>query len=85
MNAANRCPLITYAARYSQDPVCVRRVCIDDDAAARQALVLGYAMSRPGIPARGGGYRGLLTQMGFGAELMELEQRHDRARSCPSW
>ena len=57
------------------------RVCVDDDvAAARQALaaqVLGYAMGRPGIPQRAG-YRGLFAQMGFGAELDELEQRRDR-------
>jgi alkanesulfonate monooxygenase SsuD/methylene tetrahydromethanopterin reductase-like flavin-dependent oxidoreductase (luciferase family) len=57
------------------------RVCIDDDAAAaRQAFgaqVLGYAMGRPGIP-QGAGYRGLFAQMGFDAELTELEQRRDR-------
>jgi alkanesulfonate monooxygenase SsuD/methylene tetrahydromethanopterin reductase-like flavin-dependent oxidoreductase (luciferase family) len=57
------------------------RVCIDDDvAAARQAFgaqVLGYAMGRPGIP-QGAGYRGLFAQMGFDAELTELEQRRER-------
>jgi hypothetical protein len=62
------------------------RVCIDDDtAAARQAFgtqVLGYAMGRPGIP-QDAGYRGLFTQMGFGAELSELEQRRDRGAAMP--
>ena len=57
------------------------RVCIDDDvAAARQALgaqVLGYAMGRPGIPQTAG-YRGLFGQMGFDAELTELEGRRDQ-------
>jgi hypothetical protein len=62
------------------------RVCIDDDlAAARQAFaaqVLGYAMGRPGIP-QGAGYRGLFAQMGFDAELTELEQRRDRGAVMP--
>lgn len=57
------------------------RVCVDDDvAAARRALgaqVLGYAMGRPGTPQTAG-YRGLFGQMGFDAELTELEQRRDR-------
>jgi 5,10-methylenetetrahydromethanopterin reductase len=57
------------------------RVCIDDDvAAARQALgmqVLGYAMGRPGIPQTAG-YRGLFGQMGFDADLAELEARRDQ-------
>ena len=57
------------------------RVCIDDDvAAARQAFgtqVLGYALGHPGIP-QNAGYRGLFAQMGFDAELTELEQRRDR-------
>ena len=57
------------------------RVCIDDDvAAARQALglqVLGYAMGRPGVPQTAG-YRGLFGEMGFDAELTELEARRDR-------
>jgi alkanesulfonate monooxygenase SsuD/methylene tetrahydromethanopterin reductase-like flavin-dependent oxidoreductase (luciferase family) len=57
------------------------RVCIDDDeAAAREAFgtqVLGYAMGRPGTPDSAG-YRGLFAQMGFDAELKELEQRRDR-------
>jgi alkanesulfonate monooxygenase SsuD/methylene tetrahydromethanopterin reductase-like flavin-dependent oxidoreductase (luciferase family) len=74
------------AARAGRDPGSVPmtmyiRVCIDDDvAAARQAFgtqVLGYAMGHPGIPENAG-YRGLFTQMGFGAELSELEQRRDR-------
>jgi alkanesulfonate monooxygenase SsuD/methylene tetrahydromethanopterin reductase-like flavin-dependent oxidoreductase (luciferase family) len=54
------------------------RVCVDDDVpAARRALgrqVLSYAMGRPGIPATSG-YRGMFTQMGFGAVLSDLEQR----------
>ena len=62
------------------------RVCIDEDtAAARQAFgtqVLGYAMGRPGIP-ESAGYRGLFAQMGFGAELSELEQRRDRGAAMP--
>jgi alkanesulfonate monooxygenase SsuD/methylene tetrahydromethanopterin reductase-like flavin-dependent oxidoreductase (luciferase family) len=57
------------------------RVCIDDDvAAARQALglqVLGYGMGRPGTPQTAG-YRGLFGEMGFDAELTELEARRDR-------
>jgi alkanesulfonate monooxygenase SsuD/methylene tetrahydromethanopterin reductase-like flavin-dependent oxidoreductase (luciferase family) len=62
------------------------RVCVDDDvAAARQAFgtqVLGYAMGRPGIP-KSAGYRGLFAQMGFDAELTELEQRRDRGAAMP--
>jgi alkanesulfonate monooxygenase SsuD/methylene tetrahydromethanopterin reductase-like flavin-dependent oxidoreductase (luciferase family) len=62
------------------------RVCIDDDvAAARLAFgtqVLGYAMGQPGIP-RSAGYRGLFAQMGFDAELTELEQRRDRGAAMP--
>jgi alkanesulfonate monooxygenase SsuD/methylene tetrahydromethanopterin reductase-like flavin-dependent oxidoreductase (luciferase family) len=62
------------------------RVCIDDDAAAaRQAFgtqVLGYAMGRPGIP-KNAGYRGLFAQMGFDAELNELEERRDRGAAMP--
>jgi alkanesulfonate monooxygenase SsuD/methylene tetrahydromethanopterin reductase-like flavin-dependent oxidoreductase (luciferase family) len=62
------------------------RVCIDDDvAAARQAFgaqVLGYAMGRPGTP-QGAGYRGLFAQMGFDAELSELELRRDRGAAMP--
>ncbi len=57
------------------------RVCIDDDvAAARRAFgtqLLGYAMGHPGIP-QNEGYRGLFGQMGFDAELTELEARRDR-------
>jgi alkanesulfonate monooxygenase SsuD/methylene tetrahydromethanopterin reductase-like flavin-dependent oxidoreductase (luciferase family) len=57
------------------------RVCIDDDvAAARQAFgtqVLGYAMARTGMP-KDAGYRALFAEMGFGAELTELEQRRDQ-------
>jgi hypothetical protein len=62
------------------------RVCIDDDvAAARLAFgtqVLGYAMGRPGVPQTAG-YRGLFGQMGFDAELTELEQRRDRGATMP--
>jgi alkanesulfonate monooxygenase SsuD/methylene tetrahydromethanopterin reductase-like flavin-dependent oxidoreductase (luciferase family) len=62
------------------------RVCIDDDvAAARHAFgtqVLGYAMGRPGIP-QNAGYRGLFGQMGFDAELTELEQQRDRGKTMP--
>ena len=79
------------AARAGREPGAVPmtmyiRVCIDDDvAAARQAFgaqVLGYAMGRPGIP-QGAGYRGLFAQMGFDAELSELEQRRDRGAVMP--
>ena len=79
------------AARAGRDPGTVPmtmyiRVCIDDDvAAARQAFgaqVLGYAMGRPGIP-QSAGYRGLFAQMGFDAELSELEQRRDRGAAMP--
>jgi alkanesulfonate monooxygenase SsuD/methylene tetrahydromethanopterin reductase-like flavin-dependent oxidoreductase (luciferase family) len=74
------------ATRAGRDPGAVTmtmyiRVCVDDDvAAARQAFgtqVLGYAMGRPGVP-QSAGYRGLFAQMGFDAELSELEQRRDR-------
>src|SRR5580704_2116007 len=62
------------------------RVCIDDDvAAARRAFgaqVLGYAMGHHGIP-QGAGYRGLFAQMGFDAELTELEHRRDRGAAMP--
>jgi alkanesulfonate monooxygenase SsuD/methylene tetrahydromethanopterin reductase-like flavin-dependent oxidoreductase (luciferase family) len=62
------------------------RVCIDDDvAAARQAFgaqVLGYALGRPGTP-NSAGYRGLFAQMGFDAELTELEERRDRGAALP--
>jgi hypothetical protein len=62
------------------------RVCIDDDVtAARQAFgaqVLGYAMGRPGTP-QGAGYRGLFAQMGFDAELTDLEQRRDQGAKMP--
>ena len=62
------------------------RVCIDDDvAAARQAFgaqVLGYAMGSPSMPP-GAGYRGLFAQMGFDAELSELERRRDGGAAMP--
>lgn len=89
--AVSRSEIDGGAARAGRDPGAVPmtmyiRVCIDDDAAAaRQAFgtqVLGYAMGRPGIP-QGAGYRGLFTQMGFGAELSELEQRRDRGAVMP--
>jgi 5,10-methylenetetrahydromethanopterin reductase len=62
------------------------RVYVDDDAAAaRQAFgtqVLGYALGRPGVP-ESAGYRGLFAQMGFDAELTELEQRRERSAAMP--
>jgi alkanesulfonate monooxygenase SsuD/methylene tetrahydromethanopterin reductase-like flavin-dependent oxidoreductase (luciferase family) len=79
------------AARAGRDPGAVPmtmyiRVCIDDDvAAARQAFgaqVLGYALGRPGTP-QSAGYRGLFAQMGFDAELSELEERRDRGTALP--
>jgi alkanesulfonate monooxygenase SsuD/methylene tetrahydromethanopterin reductase-like flavin-dependent oxidoreductase (luciferase family) len=89
--AVSRSAIDAGAARAGRDPDAVPmtmyiRVCIDDDvAAARQAFgaqVLGYAMGWPGIPASAG-YRGLFAQMGFGAELSELEQRRDRGAAMP--
>jgi alkanesulfonate monooxygenase SsuD/methylene tetrahydromethanopterin reductase-like flavin-dependent oxidoreductase (luciferase family) len=89
--AVSRAQVDAGAARAGRDPGAVPmtmyiRVCIDDDvAAARQAFgaqVLGYAMGRPGTP-QGAGYRGLFAQMGFGAELDELEQRRDRGAAMP--
>jgi alkanesulfonate monooxygenase SsuD/methylene tetrahydromethanopterin reductase-like flavin-dependent oxidoreductase (luciferase family) len=89
--AVSRATIDAGAARAGRDPGTVPitmyiRVCIDDDvAAARQAFgtqVLGYAMGRPGIPETAG-YRGLFAQMGFGAELSELEQRRDRGAAMP--
>jgi 5,10-methylenetetrahydromethanopterin reductase len=79
------------AARAGREPGSVPttmyiRVCIDDDvAAARRAFgaqVLSYAMGRPGTP-QGAGYRGLFAQMGFDAELSELEQRRDEGAAMP--
>jgi alkanesulfonate monooxygenase SsuD/methylene tetrahydromethanopterin reductase-like flavin-dependent oxidoreductase (luciferase family) len=89
--AVSRAQVDAGAARAGRDPGAVPmtmyiRVCIDDDvAAARQAFgaqVLGYAMGRPGIP-QGAGYRGLFAQMGFDAELSELEQRRDQGAAMP--
>jgi 5,10-methylenetetrahydromethanopterin reductase len=89
--AASRTLVDEGAARAGREPGAVPmtmyvRVCIDDDgAAARQAFgeqVLGYAMGRPGVPP-GAGYRGLFAQMGFDAELTELEQRRDRGEAMP--
>ena len=79
------------AARAGREPGTIPmtmyiRVCIDDDvAAARRAFgaqVLGYAMGHGGIP-QGAGYRGLFAQMGFDAELTELEHRRDRGAAMP--
>jgi alkanesulfonate monooxygenase SsuD/methylene tetrahydromethanopterin reductase-like flavin-dependent oxidoreductase (luciferase family) len=62
------------------------RVCIDDDVdAARRAFgaqVLGYALGRTGLPSEAG-YRGLFGQMGFDADLRELESRRDRGTTLP--
>ena len=89
--AASRQRVDAGAARAGRGPGSVPmtmyiRVCIDDDvAAARQAFgaqVLGYAMGQPGVP-QGAGYRGLFAQMGFDAELTELEQRRDRGAAMP--
>jgi alkanesulfonate monooxygenase SsuD/methylene tetrahydromethanopterin reductase-like flavin-dependent oxidoreductase (luciferase family) len=89
--AASRSAIDAGAARAGRDPGSVPmtmyiRVCVDDDvAAARLALgtqVLSYAMGQPGIPASAG-YRGLFAQMGFDAELTELEQRRDRGAAMP--
>jgi alkanesulfonate monooxygenase SsuD/methylene tetrahydromethanopterin reductase-like flavin-dependent oxidoreductase (luciferase family) len=84
--AASRERIDEGAARAGRAPGTVAmtmyiRVCVDDDvAAARRALgaqVLGYAVGRPGVPQTAG-YRGLFGQMGFDAELTELERRRDR-------
>jgi alkanesulfonate monooxygenase SsuD/methylene tetrahydromethanopterin reductase-like flavin-dependent oxidoreductase (luciferase family) len=89
--AASRSAIDAGAARAGRDPGTVPvtmyiRVCVDDDvAAARQAFgtqVLGYAMGRPGSP-QSAGYRGLFAQMGFDAELTELEERRDRGTAMP--
>jgi len=89
--AVSRAELDAGAARAGRAPGSVPmsmyiRVCIDDDAAAaRQAFgtqVLNYAMGHAGIPDTAG-YRGLFAQMGFGAELSELEQRRDRGATTP--
>ena len=89
--AVSRARIDEGAARAGRDPGAVPmtmyiRVCVDDDvAAARQALgaqVLGYALGRPGIPQTAG-YRGLFGQMGFDAELTELEGRRDRGAGLP--
>jgi alkanesulfonate monooxygenase SsuD/methylene tetrahydromethanopterin reductase-like flavin-dependent oxidoreductase (luciferase family) len=87
----SRAQLDAGAARAGRGPGTVPmtmyiRVCVDDDvAAARQAFgaqVLGYAMGHRGTP-QGAGYRGLFAQMGFDAELTELEQRRDRGAAMP--
>ena len=84
--AASRVRIDEGAARAGRDPGSVPmtmyiRVCVDDDAAAARQVfgtqVLGYALGRPGVP-ESAGYRGLFAQMGFDAELTELERRRDR-------
>jgi alkanesulfonate monooxygenase SsuD/methylene tetrahydromethanopterin reductase-like flavin-dependent oxidoreductase (luciferase family) len=89
--AVSRAEIEAGAARAGRGPGTVPmtmyiRVCVDDDvAAARQAFgsqVLGYAMGHRGTP-QGAGYRGLFAQMGFDAELTELEQRRDRGAAMP--
>lgn len=89
--AASRSAVDAGAARAGRAPGTVPltmyiRVCIDEDtAAARLAFgtqVLGYAMARPGTPVSAG-YRGLFAQMGFDAELSELERRRDRGADVP--
>jgi len=89
--AISRTRIDAGAARAGREPGTIPmtmyiRVCIDDDvAAARQAFgaqVLSYAMGRPGIP-KTVGYRGLFGQMGFDAELTELEQRRERGEAMP--
>ena len=89
--AASRARIDEGSARAGRGPGSVPmtmyiRVCIDDDvAAARQAFgaqVLGYAMGQPGVPQTPG-YRGLFAQMGFDAELTELEARRDAGMALP--
>jgi alkanesulfonate monooxygenase SsuD/methylene tetrahydromethanopterin reductase-like flavin-dependent oxidoreductase (luciferase family) len=89
--AISRARIDEGAARAGRDPGSVPmtmyiRVCIDDDvAAARHAFatqVLGYSMARPGSP-KSAGYRGLFGQMGFEAELTELEERRDKGAALP--
>jgi alkanesulfonate monooxygenase SsuD/methylene tetrahydromethanopterin reductase-like flavin-dependent oxidoreductase (luciferase family) len=84
--AVSRAEIDAGAARAGRAPGSVPmtmyiRVCIDDDVdAARQvfgAQVLGYAMARPGMP-KNAGYRALFAEMGFDAELTELEERQER-------
>jgi alkanesulfonate monooxygenase SsuD/methylene tetrahydromethanopterin reductase-like flavin-dependent oxidoreductase (luciferase family) len=79
------------AARAGRDPGTVPmtmyiRVCIDDDvAAARLAFgtqVLGYAMAGRGM-AKKAGYRALFAEMGYDAELTELEERRDQGAAMP--
>ena len=79
------------AARAGRDPGTVPmtmyiRVCIDDDvAAARLAFgtqVLGYAMAARGMPKQAG-YRALFAEMGYDAELTELEERRDQGAAMP--
>jgi alkanesulfonate monooxygenase SsuD/methylene tetrahydromethanopterin reductase-like flavin-dependent oxidoreductase (luciferase family) len=89
--AASRAEIDAGAARAGRAPGSVPmtmyiRVCIDDDvAAARLAFgtqVLGYAMARPGME-KNAGYRALFAEMGFDAELTELEQRRDQGAGMP--
>ena len=89
--ATSRAAVDAGAARTGRAPGSVPmtmyiRVCVDDDvAAARQAFgaqVLGYAMGHRGVPDTAG-YRGLFGQMGFDAELRELEERRDKGAAMP--
>jgi alkanesulfonate monooxygenase SsuD/methylene tetrahydromethanopterin reductase-like flavin-dependent oxidoreductase (luciferase family) len=79
------------AARAGHEPGTVPmtmyiRVCIDDDvAAARLAFgtqVLGYAMAGRGM-VKQAGYRALFAEMGYDAELTELEERRDQGAAMP--
>ncbi len=80
------------AARSGRDPARVKvveyiRVCIDDDEQlARRSFtraMLGYALGRPGAPARerGTGYRAHFDRMGFANELARLDAM--RAAGAP--
>ncbi len=89
--AASRTGIDAGAARAGRAPGSVPmtmyiRVCIDDDvAAARLAFgmqVLGYAMARPGM-GKNAGYRALFAEMGYDAELTELERRRDQGAGMP--
>lgn len=80
------------AARSGRDPATVKvveyiRVCINDDEdLARRSFIramLGYALGRPGAPARerGTGYRAHFDRMGFANELARLDAM--RAAGAP--
>jgi len=79
------------AVRAGRDPGTVPmtmyiRVCVDDDVAAARlafgAQVLGYAMAGRGM-AKQAGYRALFAEMGYDAELTELEERRDQGAAMP--